>query len=75
MERTKPMQTVVLLAALVVGLRLADAAQALPSLPRPAAYGDYAAGVATGFAADNRQRFVPGTVPMAGPHTAPCCAG
>ena len=59
MERTKPMQTVVLLAALVVGIRLAAAAQALPSLPRPAAYGDYAVGVATGFAADNRQRFDP----------------
>ena len=35
------------------------AAAELPTLPASAAYGDYAVGVATGFAVDNLQRFDP----------------
>ena len=52
-------------AALLAALALAAwfpggmAAQSLPSLPPHAAYGDYAVGVATGFAVDKRQRFDP----------------
>ena len=49
------------LAALVLaaGLSGGAAAQSLPSLPPHAAYGDYAVGVATGFAVDKSQRFDP----------------
>ena len=36
-----------------------SAAAQLQQLPTSAAYGDYAVGVATGFAVDNRQRFDP----------------
>ena len=50
-----------LLAALAASAWLggAAAAQPLSSLPPRAAYGDYAVGVATGFAVDRRQRFDP----------------
>ncbi len=43
------------------------AAEPLPSLPPHAAYGDYAVGVATGFAVDKRQRFDPWNGAYAGP--------
>ena len=45
--------------ALAAGLPGGVAAQSLPSLPPHAAYGDYAVGVATGFAVDKSQRFDP----------------
>ena len=45
--------------ALAAGLPGGAAAQSLPSLPPHAAYGDYAVGVATGFAVDKSQRFDP----------------
>ena len=54
--------TALLLAGSIASTWLADAPEAQPrlsSLPPTAAYGDYAVGVATGFAVDRRQRFDP----------------
>lgn len=45
--------------AVAAGIARTAPAQALPSLPDHALYGDYAVGVATGYAVDNTQRFDP----------------
>ena len=45
--------------AVAAGIARNAPAQPLASLPEHALYGDYAVGVATGYAVDNRQRFDP----------------
>ena len=56
----------VALAALLVALATPGWTQ-LRNLPAGAAYGNYAVGVATGFAVDRRQRFDPWNTAYAGP--------
>ena len=57
-----------LIASLLLAAGVPDPAAArLPALPAGAAYGDYAVGVATGFAVDVRQRFDPWNTAYAGP--------
>ena len=57
-----------LLASLLLATAVPDPAAArLPALPADAAYGDYAVGVATGFAVDGRQRFDPWNTAYADP--------
>ena len=52
---------------LLAGAAPAPAAAGLPALPAGAAYGDYAVGVATGFAVDGRKRFDPWNTAYADP--------
>ena len=57
-----------LIASLLLAAGVPDPAAArLPALPAGAAYGEYAVGVATGFAVDVRQRFDPWNTAYAGP--------
>ena len=57
-----------LLASLLLAVAVpGPAAAGLPALPADAAYGDYAVGVATGFAVDGRQRFDPWNTAYADP--------
>ena len=57
-----------LVASLLLAAGVSDPAAArLPALPAGAAYGEYAVGVATGFAVDVRQRFDPWNTAYAGP--------
>ena len=55
------------IAALVLTTIIGEAGARLQEVPASAAYGDYAVGVATGFAVDNRQRFDPWNSAYASP--------